>query len=155
MPLLLVQWPHWLDVVPVDFLIVLQCAVQWVQLSFPDEHALCYCTGVSLSLGRIYFLCNGHGGVVSLVLWVFCVFCSCWSWWWSFLGGSGRCLISFLSLFHGSTLRSADVWYIIFGILALLFLRVTGRVDSASLFGSWIITSIVLANPIIAVFFCC
>ena len=34
-----------------------------------------YCTSVSLAIGRIYFLCNGQGDVVALVILIFlCIY---------------------------------------------------------------------------------
>ena len=73
MLLLLGQLIHWIDVVPADFLLVLKCAVKWVSLLYPAVPALWYCTGVSLEVGHIDFLCNEHSGIFALVLF-FCVF---------------------------------------------------------------------------------
>ena len=60
MLLLLGQLLHWLDVVPADLLLSLKYAMRWVPLSLPDVTALCYFTGVLLTVGHIYFLCNGN-----------------------------------------------------------------------------------------------
>ena len=40
----------------------------WVPLLLPAVPALCYCTGVLLTIGHIYFLCSDHGSVVALVI---------------------------------------------------------------------------------------
>ena len=103
-----------------------------------------------LVVGHIYFLCMGQNGVVALVLWVFGVFWSCYSSWWSLLGGIGRGLISLSSLFiciH--PWRWGCLIFRSWKFRALFFRGFEG-VGSTSLFGIWIVASKSFANSLIA-----
>ena len=48
--------------------------MQCVPILFPDVTVLWYCTGVLIAIGRIYFLCSGHSGIVVLFILVFVYF---------------------------------------------------------------------------------
>ena len=62
------QWKHLLDVVPADFSLLLQRAMLLVPVLFPE---LWHCTGVLLTVGHIFFMCSGHGGVALPVILMF------------------------------------------------------------------------------------
>ena len=93
------QWLHRLDFVTEYLSVVLQCVLQWFPLLFPTAPDLFYFIVVLLAIGHIYCQCSVHISVVALVLLVCWFIYSCCRWGCSFLGGTGKFMISFLRLF--------------------------------------------------------
>ena len=145
-PQLLGQWQHFLDDLTADLSLVLQHVAPLATLLFL---ALWYCNGVLPAVGHTCFLCSGAGGVASLVPLIFGVFYLVAS------DGEVVCigLENFCSLLldssSESTLGGGAVWSCTLGSLVVLFIRESGRVGSASLFGILVSTSKIWANSLI------